>query len=153
MQSGVTRINGNAFNDCTSLKKVNFPATVEYIASDAFINCGGLEELTVETGNINYSGVNNCVIDKRSGALILGCKNSVIPSDGSVTSIGEYAFRGCTQLISIHIPASVTTIAGGAFTGMTSLGEITVAPENSNYYVKDNCLIEDRKSTRLNSSH
>ena len=147
MQSGVTRINGNAFNDCTSLKKVNFPATVEYIASDAFINCGGLEELTVETGNINYSGVNNCIIDKRSGALILGCKNSVIPSDGSVTSIGEYAFRGCTQLISIHIPASVTTIAGGAFTGMTSLGEITVAPENSNYYVKDNCLIEKSSKT------
>ncbi len=147
MQSGVTRINGNAFNDCTSLKRVNFPATVEYIASDAFINCGGLEELTVETGNINYLGVNNCIIDKRSGALILGCKNSVIPSDGSVTSIGEYAFRGCTQLISIHIPASVTTIAGGAFTGMTSLGEITVEPENSNYYVKDNCLIEKSSKT------
>lgn len=147
MQSGVTRINANAFKNCKSLKKVNFPASVEYIASDAFINCGGLEELTVEAGNINYSGVNNCIIDKRSDTLILGCKNSVIPSDGSVTSIGEYAFRGCTQLISIHIPASVTTIAGGAFTGMTSLGEITVAPENSNYYVKDNCLIEKSSKT------
>lgn len=170
LQSGVTRINYHAFKDCKSLKKVNFPASVESIASDAFINCGGLEELTVEAGNINYSGVNNCIIDKRSGALILGCKNSVIPSDGSVTSIGEYAFsgcaqltsihipasvttignyafRGCTQLISIHIPASVTTIAGGAFTGMTSLGEITVAPENLNYYVKDNCLIEKSSKT------
>ncbi len=147
LQSGVTRINANAFKNCKSLKKVNFPASVEYIASDAFINCGGLEELTVEAGNINYSGVNNCIIDKRSDTLILGCKNSVIPSDGSVTSIGEYAFRGCTQLISIHIPASVTTIAGGAFTGMTSLGEITVAPENSNYYVKDNCLIEKSSKT------
>ena len=147
MQSGVTRINANAFKNCKSLKKVNFPASVEYIASDVFINCGGLEELTVEAGNINYSGVNNCIIDKRSDTLILGCKNSVIPSDGSVTSIGEYAFRGCTQLISIHIPASVTTIAGGAFTGMTSLGEITVAPENSNYYVKDNCLIEKSSKT------
>ncbi len=48
---------------------------------------------------------------------------SAIIEDG-VTNIGEYAFCGCTGLISVTIPASITTIGDSAFEyciGLTSV--------------------------------
>lgn len=58
--------------------------------------------------------------------MIAGCKNSIIPADGSVTSIGNYAFSGCTGLTSITIPDSVTSIGGSAFAGCTGLTSVTI---------------------------
>jgi len=42
------------------------------------------------------------------------------------TTIGDYAFRGCTSLVNIVIPQSVTTIGVGAFRGCTSLVNIVI---------------------------
>ena len=39
----------------------------------------------------------------------------------SVTSIGYYAFSGCTGLASVAIPSSVTSIGSSAFKGCTGL--------------------------------
>ncbi|MDO4995493.1 MAG: leucine-rich repeat domain-containing protein, partial [Bacteroidales bacterium] len=40
---------------------------------------------------------------------------------GSVTSIGDYAFYGCSGLTSITIPSSVTSIGSDAFSGCNNL--------------------------------
>lgn len=47
-----------------------------------------------------------------------------IPS--GVTSIGDYAFRGCSALTSITIPNGVTSIEDYAFTGLSSLTSISI---------------------------
>ena len=44
----------------------------------------------------------------------------------SVTSIGEWAFWGCSALTSIILPNSVTSIGGGAFCYCSSLTSITI---------------------------
>ena len=44
----------------------------------------------------------------------------------SVTSIGAWAFEGCSGMTSITIPQSVTSIGGGAFFGCSGLTSVTI---------------------------
>lgn len=109
---------------CIGLTSVTIPNSVTSIGSGAFSICSGLESITVASGNTKYHSENNCLIETAAETLIVGCKNSIIPSDGSVTSIGEGAFSGCTGLTNVNIPDSVTSIGSGAFEYCVMLNEI-----------------------------
>ena len=111
----VTSIGESAFYCCTGLTSVTIPDSVTSIGWNAFYGCTGLEKIEVASENTVYHSSGNCLIATESKTLILGCKNSVIPTDGSVTSIRNYAFEGCTGLTNITIPDSVTNIGGNAF--------------------------------------
>ena len=121
---GVTSIGSEAFYACGGLTSVEIPSSVTSIGDRAFTSCHGLESIEVEAGNRVYHSEGNCLIETASKTLIAGCKNSVIPTDGSVTSIGNYAFSGCWTLTRIEIPSSVTSIGDYAFSwcdGLTSI--------------------------------
>lgn len=92
----------------------------------AFSYCTGLTSILVADGNSKYHSSGNCLIETTSKTLISGCKTSVIPTDGSVTSIGASAFSGCTGLTSITIPDNVTSIGDRTFGGCTGLTSITI---------------------------
>ena len=126
---GVTTIGERAFAACSSLTKVTIPSSVTSISNTAFSECSGLTSIIVESGNTVYDSRDNCnaIIETASNTLFLGCQNTVIPL--SITSIGDYAFGGCTSLTEVTIPSSVTSIGNSAFRGCTSLTEVTI-PSN-----------------------
>ena len=119
----VTSISSSAFSDCGSLTSIVIPKGVTSIGDGAFNDCSKLESITVEQGN---HSAGNCLIETESKTLIVGCKNSVIPDDGSVTSICNYAFYNCSSLTSITIPEGVTNIGDYAFSDCGSLTSITI---------------------------
>ena len=123
--NSVTSIGHEAFENCSSLTSLTIPNSVTSIGNYAFRYCSGLTSITVEKGNTKYDSRDNCnaIIETNTNKLIAGCKNTTIPN--SVTSIGGFAFEGCSGLTSITIPNSVTSIENGAFDGCSGLTSIT----------------------------
>ena len=130
--NSVTSIGKRAFYRCTGLTSITIPNSVTSIEGYAFQNCGGLTSIVVESGNLTYDSRDNsnAIIETASNTLILGCKNTIFPSN--VTSIGDYAFSGCTGLSSIAIPNSVTSIGWEAFRDCTGLKEVIIGTGISN---------------------
>ena len=112
LEEGVESIDSGCFLSA-GLTKAELPASLISLAGRSF--GGNVTQISVAAGNPVYESVGNCVIETASKTLVWGCAASVIPDDGSVTSIGSYAFSGLSQLKEIVIPASVKEIGGSAF--------------------------------------
>ena len=112
--NSITSIGDEAFSGCIGLTSLTIPSSVISIGEGAF-SCRGLTSIVVENDNLKYDSRNNCnaIIETASNRLIVGCKNTVIPA--SVTSIGNGAFGGCSDLTSVIIPEGVTSIGDDAF--------------------------------------
>ena len=123
--NSVTYIGNWAFYDCNRFTSVVIGSSVSEIGSYAFLNCSNLESIMVDTENNVYDSRDNCnaVIETSTNNLVVGCRNSIIPS--SVTSIGEFAFQNC-RLTSVFIPNSVTRIGEGAFDSCIELAEVNM---------------------------
>ena len=98
---GVTSIGSGAFEGCTSLTSTTIPESVTSIGEKAFYRCTG--ELIV-----NCNIPSNAFSDTRFTKVALGDR---------ITSIGNGAFSGNTNLTSIVIPGSVTSIGYRPFYG------------------------------------
>ena len=124
--NSVTSIGYAAFSGCSSLTSVTIPSSVTSIGDQAFSGCSSLTSLSVEAGNTVYDSRNNCnaIIENSTNTLIFGCQNTTIPN--SVTSIGNWAFVGCSSLTSVTIPNSVTSIGESAFGYCSSLTSVTI---------------------------
>ena len=150
----VTSISEWAFGSCTHITSITIPKFIKNIYGP-FTGCTSLEEIVVEEGNPRYHSSGNCIIDTDAKTLIVGCKTSVIPDDGSVTIIdGSYivggAFFGCDGLTSITIPKSVTKIRSNAFAYCTDLVEVNYTGTMEEWC---NISFDDPESNPVSYSH
>ena len=125
--NSVTRSGVEAFDGCSGLTSITIPNSVTSIDKNAFYSCSGLTSVHITDlaawCNIKFDS--NLLINAQhlylNGQEI---KDLVIPN--SVTSIGKYAFSGCTDLTSVTIPNSVTSIGEDAFLGCSGLTSVHI---------------------------
>ena len=147
--NNIRRIGDYAFRGCNGLTTITIPNSVTDIGLGVFSGCCNLTTIEIRENN-PYFKIESGALLSRDGSILIsvpgGIDDFVIPSNvrvikGSfafnerltdmeipyeVTSVGDDAFRECTNLKNITIPATVTSIGARAFYKCTSLTSITI---------------------------
>lgn len=160
---GITTIEEGAFWNA-GIRDLTIPASTVDIQKHGFVFCRVVEYIKVAEGNPKYHSAGNCLIETAAKTVIKGSMNSVIPDDGSVDTIGEFAFYSLRNLTSltipegiiyiardalseiplkeINIPASVLDLEENAFDLCPTLEVIHVNNRNPIYVSRNNCIIK-----------
>ncbi len=105
-----------AFRNCTKLKDVYFPDSLELIGKYAFDGCSAIESL--------YFGDNLKTI--RSYAFKECTALKEIDFNDKLEYIESYAFEECSSLKNVSFPESLKTISTNAFKGCKAMTEVNI---------------------------
>ena len=138
MPSSVTSIGDFAFYNCKGLTSVTIGNGVTSIGNNAFMSCSNLTSVTIPNSvtSIGTNAFYNTPFynNQHDGLIVLGSIAYAIKGNypafmmipSGVTRIGNYAFYGCSGLISVTIPNSVTSIGNNAFINCNNLSEMSM---------------------------
>lgn len=119
---GVTVIGWQDYWGCTSLATISIPSTVTSIGSEAFYNTKWLND---QPDGLVY--ISNFLYTYKGE---MPANTHINVAEGTTTILGK-AFYNCTNLTSITLPSTLTTIdnnslTGFAFDGCTNLASVTL---------------------------
>ncbi|MCR4916701.1 MAG: leucine-rich repeat domain-containing protein, partial [Prevotella sp.] len=117
------RIGSSAFKNCTKLANIVIPSRTSVVGANAFYGCnssqGGPSVLISKSSTNSSSEV---IADN----LLNGQYVKSVEIASGITTIGEGAFKGISNLSSVTLPSSLTTIGATAFQGCTSLTSVDI---------------------------
>ena len=136
--NSVTSIGDGAFQNCKGITSLTIPAIINFNFNTSFSGCTSISHFKLTgTGNMPNYAMNTYQYTPWYISSNAGTEISIEIDEG-ITSIGSNEFRLCSNLTSLSIPNSISTIYGGAFykcgkltgkfvipDGMTSIGSDT----------------------------
>lgn len=168
----VTEVDGNFLTSFQHITSISIPKTVTTIESHSYAhNGGGLESISVDADNTEFSAVDGVLFDKEQTRLIkypakksgtsytipstvthvnmfsfAGSEIASVTIPNSVKELGDNAFCACKNLNELYIPDSVNRIGSGLAMG-SGITEYTVAPAHNYFVAVDGVLFTvDRKT-------
>lgn len=109
-----TKIEADAFRNCSSLHTIEVPTLVESIETSA--GCTALSEINVQAGNSHYSSKDGVLLSGDGKDILwfpMG-KEGEYTLPATVTTVGDYAFRNC-RIETFHFADGLTSIGKYAF--------------------------------------
>lgn len=161
-----TKIEADAFRNCSSLHTIEVPTLVESIETSA--GCTALAEINVQAGNSHYSSKDGVLLSGDGKSILwfpMGKEGEyTLPS--TVTTVGDYAFRNCriekfhfadglksigkyafynSSVKEVSLPSTVKQIPTGLFQKCADLTTVHLGKntEMLGDYVFDGCPITD----------
>ena len=130
--NSVTSIGDYAFYDCSKLASIEIPNSVTSIGNSAFSRCSSLKDAkysSIESMcRISYGNEYSNPCYYADNLYIDGTLVTSIEIPNNVTSIGDYAFYGCSSLASVTIGTGVLSIGNNAFSSPKKVIWLTNTP-------------------------
>ena len=152
----VTSIGSYAFKGCSGLTSVTIGNSVTTIGKDAFSNCSGLTSITIPNSvtSIGYEAFYGCSGLKKVIVpdIAAWCNISFGDFFANPLYYAKHIYSDeNTEITDLVIPNSVTTIGSYAFYGCSGLTSIVVENGNTKYDSRDNCnaIIETASNTLI----
>lgn len=131
----------NSFENCTAIKELTIPEQMTKINNNSFKGCTNLTTVYFNGNNENGNSIfSNCTslttvvlgsnFKRICSGMFNGCSSlTEITIPEGVTEIGSSAFMG-TQLVSLHVPSTVTSIGMQVAENLTTFTTLTFAPNS-----------------------
>ncbi len=130
----ITTIPERAFENCKKLTTISLSATIEKVASDAFIQCNNITDITVDADNNFYTAVAEdnvlpAVLSKDGKQLVFGFftaqSSDSVNLNSNISEILDGAFKNQTATINcLNLPSGLKRIGVSAFEGCSHLKSI-----------------------------
>ena len=127
--NSVTNIGNFAFSGCENITSISLSQYVTNIGQAVFYRCLKLSEIAVDPANREYISKDGVLFNKTKTRLIqypAGSATSAYQIPSGVKEIDDFAFYGCSGLISVSIPQGVTSIGSKMFAHCNNLENIVI---------------------------
>ena len=143
--SQLESIGGYAFDDCFNLTSITLPSSLTSIGQGAFNNCSSLTSIEIPSSvikirdrafagtpwfaNLQNTSYGIATASDGQTRFVIDVPTDITDDELDMTNvkvIADDAFDDCTNLASITIPDSVTSIGSSAFTGCSSLEKVNI---------------------------
>ena len=148
----LTSIGIESFTCCSSLTSISLPAYLKSMGIANFYGCTALKSFAVDAKNSTFETDGKGLYLKKKTRLLsyaLGAPDSSYVLPDTLVKIDSSAFEDCQNLISVSLPASVTTIGSDAFCGCRALTSFVVASGNVDFETDGKGLYNKGKTELL----
>lgn len=126
---GIVEIGRSAFSECTNLEAITFSNTVQKVDANAFYWCTKLKNVYISDltawCKIDFDSPDANPMRYAENLVLNGEPLTSLTIPDGVTELGSYAFTYCTNFSEIIIPYGVTHIGFGTFSNC-SITSITI---------------------------